>query len=264
MTISVVIPTLDEADHVTAAIESAIAPGVEIIVVDGGSRDETCRRAREAGALVLALSAPSEPRDAEVEAKVEAEVEAKVEAKAKAEVDAEPSEAGGEPARGRAHQLRLGAERSKGEVLLFLHADTRLAPGWRRAVEQAMADPACAGGAFALRFVERGWRERWIEGWAALRVAWLGLPYGDQALFVRRSVLERMGGVPKVPIMEDLDLVRGIKRAGRLARLPLAATTSARRYHRAGTWRTVLWHQVALLGWVLGWDRSRLARRMGR
>ena len=79
-----------------------------------------------------------------------------------------------------------------------------------------MSDPACAGGAFELRFAERGGWERWIEWWVARRVAIFGLPYGDQALFVRRRVLEQMGGVAIVPIMEDLDLVRGIKRAGRL------------------------------------------------
>ena len=64
--------------------------------------------------------------------------------------------------------------------------------------------------------------------------------------------------------MEDLDLVRGIRRAGRLALLDLPATTSARRYGAEGRLRTLLWHQLALLGWWLGWDRERLAARMGR
>ena len=228
MKISVVIPTLDEAPCIVGAVESAISAGVEVIVVDGGSGDGTGRLARDAGALVL------EP----------------------------PADARGR--RGRAHQLRQGGLESTGDVVLFLHADTRLPPGWRDAVERALADPSCAGGAFRLRFAERSGWARWLELWVAVRVALLGLPYGDQALFLRRAVLEGMGGVPAVPLLEDLDLVRGIRRAGRLARLPLPATTSARRYRSQGRLRTLFWHQVALVGWWLGWDRDRLAARMGR
>ncbi|HIF95297.1 MAG TPA: glycosyltransferase [Myxococcales bacterium] len=222
MTISVVIPTLDEASRIVRAIESVIAPGVEVIVVDGGSRDETCRLARDAGARVLVSS------------------------------------------RGRARQLRMGGEESSGSIVLFLHADTDLESEWQEGVRAALSDPACAGGAFAFRFAERGVRERLIERSVALRLAFFRLPYGDQALFVRRSVLEQMGGMPIVPMMEDLDLVRGIKRAGRLQLLPLTATTSSRRYADRGSVRTVLEHQVALLGWWLGWDRAAMAKRMGR
>ena len=127
-----------------------------------------------------------------------------------------------------------------------------------------MSDPDVAGGAFTFQFSERGKWERWVEWWVGVRVALLGLPYGDQAIFVRREVLEQMGGIPSVPIMEDLDLVRGIRRAGRLVRLPLRATTSSRRYRARGFRMTLFWHQVALLGWFLGWDRERLAARMGR
>ena len=247
MSISVVIPTLDEAARIVGAVESVLdrgavsdgsdragegVSGVDVLVVDGGSRDATCRLAREAGARVLEVAEEVGP--------------------------ASPSMGG------RARQLRLGSERTKGEVLLFLHADTRLPVGWAQAVEAALADPACAGGAFAFRFAERGGWERWIEWWVARRVEILGLPYGDQAPFVRRDVLERMGGVPIVPMMEDLDLVRGIKRAGRLARLREAVTTSSRRYRARGPLSTILWHQVALLGWYLGVDRARLAARMGR
>jgi rSAM/selenodomain-associated transferase 2 len=222
VTISVVIPTLDEADCVSQAIESAVGPDVEVIVVDGGSRDETVRLALEAGARVL------------------------------------PGE------RGRARQLRLGSERSTGDVVVFLHADTVLSAGWQAEVLGALRDRACAGGAFGFRFAERGFRERWIEAWVALRVAFLGLPYGDQAIFIRRDVLEGMGGVPIVPIMEDLDLVRGIKRAGRLETLSMPAWTSSRRYASRGGLRTIFQHAVALFGWVLGSDRERLARWMRR
>jgi len=220
--ISVVIPALDEAPRIAGAVGSVVAPEVEVIVVDGGSGDETRRLADEAGALVL---------------------------------DGE---------RGRARQLRLGGKRATGDVVLFLHADTTLESGWREGVLQAMSDPSCAGGAFRLRFASRGWRERMIEFGVSARVAALRLPYGDQALFVRRSVLEGMGGVPDVPIMEDLDLVRAIKRAGHLRILPLHATTSPRRYAARGTLRTIAWHAIALLAFFIGSDRRRVASRMGR
>ena len=128
----------------------------------------------------------------------------------------------------------------------------------------ALADPACAGGAFAFRFAEGGWRERCIERGVALRNALFRLPYGDQAIFMRRSVLEQMGGVPIVPILEDLDLVRATKRAGRLEILALAATTSSRRYAEGGALRTILRHLAVLIGWRLGCDRARLARWAGR
>jgi len=217
-----VIPALDEALRIAEAVGSVVGPRIEVIVVDGGSRDETSRLAREAGARVL-----------------------------KSE-------------RGRARQLRLGGERSSGDAILFLHADTRLAAGWSEQLREALADPECAGGAFAFRLAEKGLAARGIEWGVALRVALFRLPYGDQALFLRRSVLERMGGVPIVPIMEDLDLVAAIKRAGRLEILELAATTSARRYAARGTLRTIWQHFLALGVWLLGLDRLRLARWMGR
>jgi rSAM/selenodomain-associated transferase 2 len=220
--ISVVIPTLDEAACIAGSVGSVIGPGIEVIVVDGGSRDETRRLAQDAGARVLTSE------------------------------------------RGRARQLRMGGENTTGDVVLFLHADTRLESGWQEAIRQALSDPECAGGAFTFRFAERGARERWIELGVALRIALFRLPYGDQALFVRRSVLERMGGIPIVPMMEDLDLVRAIKHAGRLKILRPKAITSSRRYERAGGLRTVVLHQWALLAWWLGLDRGRLAKRMGR
>ena len=233
------IPALDEAAWIGAAVGSAYdrtaasdggeaGSPIEVLVVDGGSRDETCYLARQAGARVI--TPPQGPT----------------------------------AARGRAAQLRWGASTSTGEVVLFLHADTRLEAGWSSEVSELMSDPTVAGGAFRFRFLERGRWERWVEWWVGVRVAFFGLPYGDQGLFVRREVLEQMGGIPSVPIMEDLDLVWEIRRAGRLGRLRARAVTSSRRYRARGFRKTLFWHQVALLGWFLGWDRARLAARMGR
>jgi len=160
---------------------------------------------------------------------------------------------------GRARQLETGARLAKGDTILFLHADTRLPRGWQAAARAALADPVVVGGAFRLRFETRSQALRLIEWGVRLRVALLRLPYGDQALFVRRSVLEALGGVPQAPIMEDLDLVHALKRRGRLACLPLAVTTSARRYRDAGALRTVLRHAVAAAAWGLGLPRERIA-----
>jgi len=215
--IAVVIPTLQEADRIAHAIESARAPGVEILVADAGSTDATRARALAAGARVV------------------------------------------ESAPGRARQLAAGAGRTDAEVLLFLHADTRLPAGWAEAVRRALADARVAGGAFAFRFAERSLALALVEWGVRLRLALARLPYGDQALFVRRSVLDAIGGVPQAPLMEDLDLVRAIRGQGRLALLPEPAVTSARRYLEGGVWRTVGRNLVALLGFWLGVDRARLA-----
>ncbi len=222
MKLSVIIPTLDEADRVAEAVASASAPGVEVIVVDGGSADATPSRAAAAGARVLA-TAP-----------------------------------------GRARQLARGVGESRGDVLLFLHADTRLPPGFAGAIGEALREPGTLGGAFRLRFDRQSPSLCLVELGARARAALFGLPYGDQALFVRRTTLDAMGGIPQVPVMEDLDLVRAIRRRGRLALLPLAVTTSARRHRAHGPLRTALRHNLAALAWALGAERGRIAAWLRR
>ena len=160
---------------------------------------------------------------------------------------------------GRARQLAAGARLAKGDTILFLHADTRLPPGWDAGVRAALADPRVVGGAFRLRFEPRSPALRLVEWGTRLRVVLWRMPYGDQALFVRRRVLEELGGVPQAAIMEDLDLVRSLKRRGRIACLPLAVTTSARRYRAAGVLRSVLRNGLAAARWRLGLPRERIA-----
>jgi rSAM/selenodomain-associated transferase 2 len=160
---------------------------------------------------------------------------------------------------GRARQLGAGAAEARGEAIVFLHADTRLPAGWSAAVSQALADPRVAGGCFRLRFDARSLGLAIVEWGVRLRVALLGLPYGDQALFVRRELLERIGGVPQAPIMEDLDLVRALRREGRMVQLPLAIETSARRYRKRGTLRTLARNAGALCAFWLRLDRDRVA-----
>jgi rSAM/selenodomain-associated transferase 2 len=162
--------------------------------------------------------------------------------------------------RGRARQQRLGVQETQGEVVLLLHADSRLEPGWADAIGEALADPSVAGGAFRLRFDDPGRAFRLLEWGVRLRVALFKLPYGDQAIFVRRRVLEEVGGIPDTSFLEDLDLVKAIRSRGRLRALPLSVTTSSRRYRRQGLLRTVALHGLAALAWSLGVDRSRIER----
>jgi rSAM/selenodomain-associated transferase 2 len=249
--IAVVIPALDEAGAIASAIETAQAPAgggltgvdstcsdstgnsstadgtaddadLEIVVVDGGSRDDTVERARAMGAEVI--SGP----------------------------------------RGRGRQLDLGWRACSGEVVVFLHADTRLAPGWREAVRAALADDATVGGAFRFRFDVQRPSLRWVEWGVALRTRLFSLPYGDQALFVRRSILEQIGGISHGEMFEDLDLVSAMRARGRIALLHESATTSARRYLESGVLRTVVRNAVALTAWRLGFDPARVAAWYGR
>lgn len=219
MTLSVLVLALNEEGQVADAVFSASAPGVEVVVVDGGSTDATRERAVAAGARVI--------------------------------------DSGGEA--GRAKQMAAGVRNSRGEVILFLHADTRLPSGFDTAIESVLTDHSTVGGAFGFRFDQRGAALRFVEFGVRVRVALFGMPYGDQALFVRRSVLDEIGGVPQAPIMEDLDLVRAMGRCGRVAQIALPVVTSARRYVSLGVFRTMFRNWLVAAGWVLGIDRGRLA-----
>ncbi|HET6277958.1 MAG TPA: TIGR04283 family arsenosugar biosynthesis glycosyltransferase, partial [Candidatus Polarisedimenticolia bacterium] len=161
---------------------------------------------------------------------------------------------------GRAVQMNAGAAAARGAVILFLHADTALPDGALRAVSQAMADDAVSGGGFALAFAEGGALLRLIAAWATWRSRLLRIHYGDQAPFVRRPVFDRIGGVPRMALFEDLELARAVKRAGRAVSLPLAVATSARRLREAGIARTALRFAWLKLRYALGGDPSSLRR----
>lgn len=162
---------------------------------------------------------------------------------------------------GRGPQLRRGAESAAGDWLLFLHADTRLGPGWRDAAEAHMAAhpqrPAC----FRFRLDEPAWQARLVEAGVALRVRLLGLPYGDQGLLVPRALYEAAGGYGPVPLMEDVDLVRRLDPRPRL--LPVDALTSAERWRRDGWLRRSARNLACLLLHRLGASPERVARLYG-
>src|SRR3989441_324585 len=217
--LSVVVPTLDEAEALPATLAAARQPGVhEVIVVDGGSRDDT--RAVACSLADRVLEAP----------------------------------------RGRARQMNAGAAAARGDVLLFLHADTRLPAGYAQAVAGALADPAVVGGRFDVRLDAAGLAYRAIGRLISLRSRLTHVATGDQAIFVRRAVFERLGGYPLVPLMEDVALSRAMKRAGRVACLNETVTTSARRWQRHGVARTVLVMWALRAAYYAGVPPARLAR----
>jgi rSAM/selenodomain-associated transferase 2 len=140
------------------------------------------------------------------------------------------------PPLGRGAQMNAGAARANGDWLLFLHADSRLPARWVDVLEDLIGDPDLVGGWFRFALDAPDWQARVIERLVAFRVRVWRLPYGDQGLFVRRDVFERLGGYQPWPLMEDVEFVRRLRRSGRVAELPLALATSARRWQREGWW----------------------------
>jgi len=163
--------------------------------------------------------------------------------------------------RGRAVQMEAGVAGASGEWLVFLHADTCLQPGWADALHGL--DARVAGGAFRLALDSPRLRYRLVEAAVRLRCAILKLPYGDQGIFARRSSLGAAGAFRDVPILEDVDLARRLRRQGRLAFPPVRAVTSARRWEERGFWRTTLVNGCVMALAAAGWPRERLARLYG-
>ena len=163
-----------------------------------------------------------------------------------------------ESPRGRGRQLDEGARAATGDWLVFLHADTRLEAGWADALASLPAD--VAGGAFRLAIDSDRLAFRIVERAVRARVRLFALPYGDQGLFVRREAYAAVGGMPHLPLMEDVAFVRRLRRAGRLAFLPIRAFTSARRWERHGVLRATLRNWWLLGLYAAGRSPERLAR----
>jgi rSAM/selenodomain-associated transferase 2 len=164
--------------------------------------------------------------------------------------------------RGRGLQLAAGAAAAKGDWLLFLHADTLLAPGWREAVERHVARQPGKAACFRFRLDAGEWQARLVETGVAWRVGLLGLPYGDQGLLISRRLYEEIGGYRPLPLMEDVDLVRRIG-GPRLERLDVAALTSPDRWRRDGWLRRSTRNLLCLALYRSGMSVERVARLYG-
>ena len=209
MTISVIIPTLNEERTIVATLARTASLGFdELIVVDGESTDETpallesYRLKTQSSALspVHWVTAPA----------------------------------------GRARQMNEGAKASRGEVLLFLHADTQLPRDATTVINRALADRRMVGGRFDVRFDRPSMWGTIISKTMNWRSRLSSLATGDQALFVRRPIFEQMGGFADMPLMEDIEFSGRLKQAGATAALTETVTTSFRRWEQQGPLRTIL------------------------
>lgn len=220
--ISVIIPTLNEASSIQPLLKSLQSTDVEIpieiIVVDGGSRDQTVELSKAMGVTVLQTAA------------------------------------------GRAVQMNAGAQIAQGEVLLFLHADTRLPQDFSGLIRQTLAQANVVAGAFELRIEGQTAGLRWIEQGVKWRSRHLQLPYGDQALFLKADTFREVGGFAELPIMEDFEFVRRLQTYGKIAIAPAAVVTSGRRWQKFGVLQTTLINQLIIAAYFLGVPAERLAR----
>lgn len=219
--ISVIIPTLNEAENIRGCVECVRAEDedFEIIVCDGGSSDATVQIVREYDDAVLI-----------------------------------------ETGKGRGGQMNRGAEAADGDVLLFLHADTKLERGWSGELLSVLADESVAGGAFTFKIDNPARRYRIIESWVKLRCSLFSLPFGDQGIFVRRGIFDRVGGYRDIPLMEDVEIIGRLKKEGRLVLLKKCAATQDRRWIRKGWIRASVSNQMVMLMYKLGIDPNALAR----
>lgn len=218
-TISVIIPVLNEANRIGSLLERLVdTDNVEIIVVDGGSQDETVTVARSHNVQVI--STPP----------------------------------------GRACQMNAGAARATGDILLFLHGDTRLPDNFDGLIRQGLQEPKTIAGAFELRIDSQQFGLRLIEQLVNWRSRFFSMPYGDQAIFLKATVFHDIGGFPSLPIMEDFEFIRRLQPLGQITIVPASVLTSGRRWERLGIIQTTLINQLIILGYFGGFSSEKLAQ----
>ncbi|MHC5737162.1 TIGR04283 family arsenosugar biosynthesis glycosyltransferase [Nostoc sp.] len=209
--ISIIIPAINEAENIKKAIATTQANlNIEVIVVDGGSSDDTVAIAQSLNVKVISSSP------------------------------------------GRAVQMNAGAVAASGEILLFLHADTRLPTGFDDMIRTALQQPRSVAGAFKLRIDASLLSLRWVEWGVNVRSHFYQMPYGDQAIFLTKEVFQQIGSFPELPIMEDFELMRRLKRIGRIVIIPTPVVTSARRWLQKGVLKTTLLNQLVIIAYLFG------------
>ena len=219
--LSIIIPTLNEAGcigQLLGQLQALRAEGHELILVDGGSGDETVALA--AGLVDQLLSAPA----------------------------------------GRARQMNVGAQAARGRWLWFLHADSQLPDrAWHRVIEALQ--PAGGWGRFDVRLSGDRPLLRLVEQLMNWRSRLTGMATGDQGVFVTRALFEKIGGFAELPLMEDIDLSRRLKRVQRPKCLRETLTSSSRRWEQRGVLRTIVLMWALRLAYFFGVSPARLATR---
>ena len=225
MSLSIIIPALDEAEHIVATLDS-LQPlrrrGVEIIVADGGSSDNTANLARERADQVL--TAPA----------------------------------------GRARQMNAGAAAARGEILCFVHADSRLPEGADGLIVDGLSRSRRSWGRFDVSIAGTHPMLRVIAQLMNWRSRLTGIATGDQGLFLTRSLFEAAGRFPEIALMEDIALTRQLKRYSPPLCIAHRLMTSGRRWEKHGVWRTMLLMWRLRRAYFFGADPDRLARQYVR
>jgi rSAM/selenodomain-associated transferase 2 len=225
VSLSIIIPVLNEAESIPALLDS-LQPlrrrGAEVVVVDGGSSDDTADLAR-AGADQVLLSAP-----------------------------------------GRARQMNAGAAAARGEILCFLHADSRLPEGADGLMINGLSHSRRSWGRFDVTISGTHPLLRVIACMMNWRSRLTGIATGDQGLFVTRSLFEAAGHFPDIALMEDIALSRQLKIYGAPLCIVHRLTTSGRRWEKHGVWRTMLLMWRLRLAYWLGADPDKLVLRYVR
>ncbi len=221
MTLSIIIPTLNEEQTIATTLErlDISANDVEVIIVDGQSTDKTKKLLQHYNVKVLDSS------------------------------------------RGRSSQMNIGANAAQGEILLFLHADTYLPPDYQVKIESSLSRRDKCWGYFDIRLDGHGLIFRIIEKMINLRTAITCIASGDQAIFIRRSTFKQIGGFADIALMEDIAISHRLKHLSRPSRITSPAVTSSRRWNEHGIIRTILLMWSLRLSYYIGIDPGRLKTR---
>ncbi|SJZ37657.1 TIGR04283 family arsenosugar biosynthesis glycosyltransferase [Selenihalanaerobacter shriftii] len=149
---------------------------------------------------------------------------------------------------GRGHQMNVGAKKATGDILFFLHSDSCIEEDALLSIKSALQDPEIIGGSFSLKVDDDSLPLRFISWTSNLRAKYLKIIFGDQGVFVRSSVFHDLGGYPDIELMEDWAFSKKIAKVGKLVQLSQNIYTSARRWHKFGTWKTIfLMHKIKIL-----------------